>query len=59
MQDPGQHTRLVFEVSHIQSGDHLRAESLDEVCAWMMKACQNLQLRAGASPGDTPGGDQE
>ena len=35
--------RSVFDVEHIQTGDHCRVTALTEAQEWMLAACRNAQ----------------
>lgn len=41
IQDRSQSERSIFDVEHIQTGNHLRAVTLREVEAWVIAACQS------------------
>lgn len=35
--------KLVFDIEHIQKGEHQRAASAEEAMQWMVTACRNHQ----------------
>lgn len=35
--------KIVFDIEHIQKGEHQRAASPEEAMQWIMTACQNNQ----------------
>ncbi|HEX8183145.1 MAG TPA: hypothetical protein VF747_00290, partial [Blastocatellia bacterium] len=45
IRDQSQNERSVFDIEHIQSGEHKRAASLTEVNDWMMATCKTQDTR--------------
>ena len=39
--------KMVFDVEHIQKGEHHRAATSEEVLQWIMAVCQNTTGDAG------------
>lgn len=35
--------KIVFDIEHIQNGEHRRAATADEAMAWILAACQTSQ----------------
>ena len=52
MQDSPQGERAIFDVEHIQTGDHLRAVRLSDVCDWMMAAGQPAEPTSTLLPAE-------
>jgi hypothetical protein len=51
IRDDPQNERAVFDIEHIQTGEHLRATSLAEVYDWIMATGQTAKLKT-TSPDD-------
>lgn len=39
--------KMVFDVEHIQKGEHRRAATPEEILQWIMAACQNTTSATG------------
>ncbi|HZS08677.1 MAG TPA: hypothetical protein VFD58_27835 [Blastocatellia bacterium] len=52
IREAAQNEKFVFDVEHIQRGEHLRAGSPDEVYQWMMTVLQTQQPGGTATAGE-------